>query len=158
MDGAGRQRMVGFEWQKMQNPEIVKQYKAVFNRLREDFGEKKQRVVGQCMTYLWNFVLHFNQAASVSGMQEDLSHLNGSREGTEYAQRAWAQMQSKHGLRGRYLLHVQTMLSKALACVVTSLAYVVNPTMRTHGDRQHTRVMAARSQVRHFDIHAHRLL
>lgn len=40
MDGAGRQRMVGFEWQKMQNPEIVKQYKAVFNRLREDFGEK----------------------------------------------------------------------------------------------------------------------
>lgn len=153
-----RQRMVSCDWERFADPATVTQYASVHQRLQAVHSYDPRRVA-QCMTYLWNFVVRFNNEAGLASDPSTnenavLTHLNGAREGQEHARRAWDRMQTEHGLRGRYLAHVQTMLSQTLLPMVASLAYVVNPTMRRPGvgNRQ---VMAARSQVRQFDIHCH---
>lgn len=150
-----RQRMPSCKWQHFLDPATVSKYAAIHDQLCKRYDV---RLAAQGMTYLWNFVVLFNEEVANPGPREDLGSLNGAREGLEHAQRAWDRMRNEHGIHGRYLFHVQTLLAKALSLIVVSLAHAINPAMRVDRSLATTSggaVMATRSQVRQFDIHSH---
>lgn len=103
------------------------------------------------VTYLWNFVLHYN-ALQNKQPPWDLRTLNGTQEGTELARAAWDRLVTTAGLRGQYQKRVCGALATALSTLVPALSWVIQPLQHTR--RTAVRLVAMRSAVvREFSVH-----
>lgn len=120
--------------------------RALFERVVQQHRGTRKPIV----TYLWNFVLHYN---TLQGKLPtwDLRTLNGTQEGAEWARAAWERLVDTAGLSGQYRKRVCSALATALSTLVPALAAVIQPVRRRSGT---VRLLAMRSAVsREFSVH-----
>ena len=134
---------------------VSERYVDIEDALRRSVPKEQERKL--CMALLLSFTMEVSRQRKARTGEpannvpdDDLTQLNGSRDGVEDAVSAFCKLSSNHHWTPRHEKHMRTLLSHTLLLVITPLAHAVNPVMRAKDNT--ARIDATRSHESTFTL------